>query len=121
MNAESLADNNITFTDHPQDNCVYEGEDAYFQCGYTGTRTRPSWLINGMARSSTSLPLRHMLNRTGLIVTNVDTTMNNWTYACFFLSLNITMLQMISSREGRLKVLTSKYEAICYSRSISDS
>ena len=92
----------IIFTAEPQDNCVYEGNNAFFECEYNGTRSRPSWLINGEA---ISLPQRHRATERGLNITNVDKAMNNWTYACFFVIFSGSTSQTIISREGRLKVL----------------
>ena len=104
-------DASIVFTAHPQDNCVRENENAYFRCEYIGTSSRPNWMINGEQVLASSLPPKHFLNKTGMIVTSVNRTMNNWTYACFFLIFidsNVNQPQLLVSQEGSLKVLIGK-------------
>ena len=102
------ADAELYFTAHPKDNCVIAGRNAYFRCKYEGTSSIPNWpwIMNGERVLSSSLPLKHSLIVTGLIVANVDMTMNNWTYACFFsIVTNSNGPRLIVSEEANLKVI----------------
>lgn len=92
----------IVFTAQPHDKCVYEGEDIFFHCEYSGTNVRPRWFINREVRP---LPLNHRVNTTGLLIRNVDRGINNWNYSCFFIVVTEDRRQItISSTAGRVKV-----------------
>ena len=75
----------MTFMRKPQDTKAVVGNNAFFPCIYTGTRGVPHWLINQTITHVVSqLPLGHSYNGTGLIVHNVDVSINATTYQCCF-------------------------------------
>ena len=74
----------IVFIQQPQNVTVSEGADAFFPCSYLGTSGVPSWKINNKVFVTSPLPSRHLYNGSGLVVSNVDLSLNMSSYSCFF-------------------------------------
>ena len=63
---------------------VPEGADAFFACTYHGTTGVPVWRITNNVFVTSALPPRHSYNGSGLVVSNVDLSLNMNSYSCFF-------------------------------------
>ena len=74
----------ITISREPNNVTVTEGMDAFFACTYVGTSGVPSWRIANHVFAINALPPRHLFNGSGLIVSNVDMSMNMTSYSCLF-------------------------------------
>ena len=72
------------FLQEPKNVTVVESTDAFFACSYTGTSDVPSWKIAGIIFVTSALPPKHSYNGSGLVVSNVDLSLNMSSYACFF-------------------------------------
>lgn len=74
-----------TFITEPHDVYTMIGGSVFFPCS-SNFQNQPSWIINGIRYSPSELHRldKHFYNGTGLIVSNVNASMNMWTYACFF-------------------------------------
>lgn len=86
------------------------GGQAYFPCTYEGTDVTPGWRIvhaNGEAShyTATTLPINHYYNGMGLLVREIDQTLNLTVYSCFF-KFNIAGSYRIMSLNGTLKILS---------------
>ena len=75
----------IVFIQQPKNVTVNENTDAFFPCTYFGTTDVPTWRINDNDFVTSGLPPKHSYNGTGLVVHNVDLSLNNYSYSCFFL------------------------------------
>lgn len=95
----------VVFTSEPRDVCVAEGMEAFFPCTYNGTSAQSFWRINEMIRSSARLPLKHRLNRTGLVV-NADSTLNMSTYSCSLQIPTSDGVELLESNTAMLKVVS---------------
>ena len=58
---------------------VVERLDAFFACSYRGTNGVPSWKI-----AKNTFVIRNSCNRSGLVVSSMDLSLNMTSYACFF-------------------------------------
>ena len=74
----------IVFLQQPKNVTVNEDTDAFFPCTYNGTYGVPTWRINNNDFVTSGLPPKHSYNGTGLVVHNVDFSLNNYSYSCFF-------------------------------------
>ena len=74
----------IVFLQEPKNVTVAEGMDAFFACTYLGTSGVPVWRIANHEFVASTLPPRHSYNGSGLVVTNVDWSLNMNSYSCFF-------------------------------------
>ena len=74
----------IVFIQQPKNVTVSEGTDAFFPCSYRGTSGVPAWRINNDDFVTSALPPRHSYNGSGLVVSNVDLSVNRNSYTCFF-------------------------------------
>ena len=93
----------VTFIHQPQDTVVSIGSSAFFPCTYSGTRTVPHWKVNNTRYTESALPSGLMYNGTGLIVHNVDLSMNATKYKCCFeIHLGWGMIHEPCSSEGTL-------------------
>ena len=70
----------------PSDVTAPPGSDVFFPCTYIGISANilPQWRINGELFFSNSLPPRHFYNGTGVLVLNIDESMNMNSYICLF-------------------------------------
>ena len=73
----------IIFLQEPRNVTVTEGVDAFFPCTYYGTNRSPHWKINSSIYSISDLPPRHLYNGSGLVISNVDLSLNMTSYSCF--------------------------------------
>lgn len=93
------------------DATVCLGGTAYFSCDYTGTRSRPQWIINSTLYTSSNLPLntRYDGDSRMLIVSDVTEEQVDVTYQCFLALFNPVndSICLILSSIGKLKVNTS--------------
>ena len=74
----------IVFLQEPKNVTVSEGAEAFFACTYHGTTGVPVWRITNNVFVTSALPPRHSYNGTGLVVRNVDLSLNMNSYSCFF-------------------------------------
>ena len=74
----------IVFLQEPANVTVAEGTTAFFACTYNGTTAAPEWKINDRPYLLCSLPSRHSYDGSGLVVENVNLSMNMNSYSCFF-------------------------------------
>ena len=74
----------IEFLEEPRNVTVVERTDAFFACSYRGIRGVPSWRIDNIPFVISTLPPKHSYNGSGLVVSNVDLSLNMTSYACFF-------------------------------------
>lgn len=95
----------IEFIDQPRDKIVCEGEDVFFPCTYRGTTALPRWRINEEEHSNNRLPARHIYNGTGLVVANIKSSMDLWTYSCFFKYFGMDGLETSESQRAILHVI----------------
>ena len=72
------------FVEEPQNVTVPEGVDVFFPCSYQGISGVPTWRISKQVFISSDLPPKHSFNGSGLIVHNVDLSLNMTSYSCFF-------------------------------------
>lgn len=86
---------------------VGNGKDAFFPCTYNGSFSFPFWRIANQEYSPDNLPLKHYLNNTGIIVSNVNIMMNMWSYTCVVYTYNRTTNLWITheSSTGFLNVI----------------
>ena len=63
---------------------VAVGMNAFFPCSYNGTTAAPTWRINNSISHNNKLPPKHSYNGSGLVVSNVDCSLNMTSYSCFF-------------------------------------
>ena len=94
------------FVNEPSNVTVVEGGSSYFPCEYTTVTVAPVWVINGITRTSSNLPLNHYYNGSGLVILNVNVQLNGSCYSCivyYFTGMNIETLR---SRKGCLTVST---------------
>ena len=63
---------------------VFEGMDAFFPCYYHGTSGIPTWRIGKTEFATSALPPPYFYNGSGLVVSNVDLSLNMTSYSCFF-------------------------------------
>ena len=101
----------VTFIKEPHDITVYEGEDVFIPCDYTGILSTPSWIIttpngNHMDTPSSWLPWKHVYNGSGIIINNVDLKLNMTTYKCilFIASEDFQRVLNFTSTAGVLTV-----------------
>ena len=99
----------MVFIRQPQDSKTVIGNDAFFPCTYTGITRVPHWLVNQTSTYLVSaLPPRHSYNGTGLIVHNVDTSLNATKYKCCFeLHLGEGVINDSCSLEGMLIIISA--------------
>ena len=74
----------IMFLQEPRNVTVSEGADAFFPCTYHGTTGVPDWRISNNVFVTSVLPPRHSYNGSGLLVRNVDLSLNVTPYTCLF-------------------------------------
>lgn len=74
----------ITFIEGPEDLYISVGEDAAFNCIYSGTLDLPAILINGEYRTADSLPPRAKFEFMRLKIANVQLSDNNTRIQCTF-------------------------------------
>ena len=74
----------IVFLQEPKNVTVLEGADAFFACTYHGTTGVPVWRIANDVFVASALPARHSYNGSGLVISNVDLSLNMNSYSCFF-------------------------------------
>ena len=74
----------IVFLQEPNNVTVVEGMDAFFPCTYHGTSGVPDWRIANNDFVISTLPHKHSYNGSGLVVSNVDLSLNMNSYSCFF-------------------------------------
>ena len=100
----------IEFTNEPEDAFVDEGDDAIFNCSYSGTTALPFWFINGTFYSITSLPSNHSYQRQMLIVKHVQVSDSGTAYQCAFITIRskIGTLYVIPMYEGNLYIALSR-------------
>lgn len=96
----------VTFQSGPQNLTVVTGEDAYFPCIYSGIGVLPKWSIAGRNYTTRNLPNSHFFNGSGLVVINVNLLMNNWTYFCYFMVLNVSERITFKSSAGTITVIS---------------
>ena len=93
-NLEELQDEGIyicffalgqTLLQEPKNVTVFEGMDAFFPCYYHGTSGIPTWRIANHEFATSALPPRYFYNGSGLVVSNVDLSLNMTSYSCFFI------------------------------------
>lgn len=96
----------VTFQSEPQNLTVITGEDAYFPCIYSGIGVLPEWSIAGRNYTVRNLPNNHDFNGSGLVVTNVNLLLNNWTYSCYFTVLIVNEWVTFRSSTGTLIVIS---------------
>ena len=99
----------MVFMHQPQDTEAVSGNDAFFPCTYTGTRGAPYWVVNQTHTYPVSaLPPGHSHNGTGLIVDNVDISMNATKYQCCFeFHVGQGVIEPICSSVGMLIIITT--------------
>ena len=106
--------------DQPQDVKTVIGNSAFFPCTYTGTRGVPHWSVNQTdSYPDGALPSKHIYNGTGLIVRNVDMSMNATSYKCCFeVEVHPGAIEEICSSTGMLIIITSgkKIYIRCYTQ-----
>ena len=59
--------------------------DAYFACTSNDTNGVPTWKIANHVFASSALPPRYSYNGSGLVISNVDLSLNTTSYSCFFI------------------------------------
>lgn len=103
------AGQHVVFVCEPQDTKAVSGNDAFFPCTYTGTSVVPHWSVNQTRMYPVSaLPSGHRHNDTGLIVHNVDTSMNATKYQCCFeFHVGQGVIKPICSSAGMLIIITT--------------
>ena len=74
----------VTITSEPADAYVTEGDSAYFNCSYNGTRDVPIWTVNGIHYLDGSYPERHIYDSKSQVLEIYDTVLtdNGSTYQC---------------------------------------
>ena len=103
----------IVFLQQPKNVTVNENTDAFFPCTYNGTYDVPTWRINNNVFVTSGVPPKHSYNGTGLVVHNVDFSLNNYSYSCFFVvHAGQGLFMDIESNTGFLNV-----EGLCTSSS----
>ena len=103
------AGHGVIFIHQPQDTTTVSGNDVFFPCTYTGTRGVPHWLVNQTsAHFVSALPSKHSYNGSGLIVHNVEVSMNATKYQCCFeLHLGQGVIDDICSSVGMLLIINA--------------
>ena len=94
----------IVFLQEPKNVTVAEGKDAFFPCSYLGTNRSPSWTINSHIFLISSLPPKHSYNGSGLIVSNVDLSLNMSSYSCSIVLVTRGRLNNTKSNTGFLLI-----------------
>lgn len=99
----------VTFRSQPVNVTTVIGGQAYFPCTYEGSSVAPSWRIvdkNGEARdyTITTLPVNHYYTGDGLLLRNIDKSLNLTVYSCF-LKFHIAGYHQISSSNATLNIL----------------
>ena len=76
----------VVFLQEPMNVTVSEGMNAVFPCHYSGTNAAPTWKINNKTYHNNRLPPKHSYNVSahGLVVSNVDSSLNMTSYSCHF-------------------------------------
>ena len=92
----------IVFLQEPKNVTVFEGMNAFFACTYEGTNVVPRWRINNQIFVASALPRGHSYNRSGLVISSVDLSLNMTSYSCFFTVLQGGQLIDIESTIGYL-------------------
>jgi len=80
----------VQFEAQPINTSVKIGEDAYFNCTYTGFSGPPVWSINGITFYSL-LPRYHYRTASGIMVAKVRSYNNNTSYQCILLTRRSTV------------------------------
>lgn len=80
--------NDIQFATQPQNITVPEGEQDFIACKILNTDAAPRWEIVYANKSvltlpSSSLPQKHLFNGTGILLLNVDSSLNRTAYSCY--------------------------------------
>ena len=100
----------LAFKQQPEGNVtVGEGDNAYFPCTYDGISTKPYWNItsaNGqeLIVSTSRLPYKYYFNGSGLLVRNVDSSVNMTSYSCILQVFDRNKLTFQHSTSGQLIV-----------------
>ena len=79
----SMADQ-IDFLKEPNNVTVFEGNAAFFPCTFVGINVAPRWRINNEMFVTSALPRGYSYNRSGLVISSVDLSLNMTSYSCFF-------------------------------------
>ena len=96
--------NDVIFIRQPNNTEAAIGKSVFFPCTYNGTRGAPHWVVNQTHTYLVSaLPSGHSHNGTGLIVDNVDISMNATKYQCCFEGpVGLGVIEQICSSAGTL-------------------
>ena len=106
--------NDVIFIHQPHNTEATIGKSAFFPCTYNGTRGAPHWVVNQTHTHLVSaLPSGHSHNGTGLIVDNVDISMNATEYQCCFEGpVGLGVIEQICSSAGTLIITAGELIAI---------
>ena len=74
----------IVFLKEPKNVTAFEGESAFFPCTFEGINVAPRWRINNQVLVTSALPRGYSYNRSGLVISSVDLSLNMTSYSCFF-------------------------------------
>ena len=94
----------IVFLQEPKNITVFEGISAFFACTYEGIDVAPRWRINNQTFVANALPDGHSYNRSGLVVSSVDLSLNMTSYCCFLSVIQGGGFVKIESATGFLKI-----------------
>ena len=95
----------IVFLQQPMNVTLAAGMDAFFACTYLGTSGVPDWRISNNVFVASALPPRHLYNGSGLVVSNVDLSLNMSSYSCLFPVFNGREFTDIESTIGYLLII----------------
>lgn len=103
------------FLKQPTDLTLQEGKTAFIPCIFEEANVAPSWQIefnNGtvLKTASSTLPVKHRYNGSGLILSTPDITMSGTTYMCYLIFFDVNVHQgfnILKSTRGRLTVFSN--------------
>lgn len=79
-----LCESIIEIVANPENATVFAGESAYFRCIYAGTPSLPSWRIDGINYTPSTLPHGYYSTQDGLYLDKAMVDMNNTEHVCYF-------------------------------------
>ena len=88
----------------PRNVTAVVGSDVFFPCEYSGVTAQPLWRRDGVTFDPQhDPPPKHSPNETGLVISDVDVSMNMTRYSCF---LDLFLRGYYESSPGYITVVT---------------